>query len=54
MLVARFTFMMNIVRIKMMVYRLSISNSVYTYEKNCEKSPQAAKILENFDKFGDF
>jgi len=46
--------MMNIVRIKMMVYILSISNTVYTYEKNCEKSPQAAKILENFDKFGDF
>ena len=53
-LVAGLTFMMNIIRIKMMVCRQSISNSVYTYEKNCEKLQGGAKSLENFDKFGDF
>ena len=53
-LVVWFMFTRNIVRIEMMVCRLSFSNSVYTYEKNCEKLPRGAKILENFDKFGDF
>ena len=53
-LVVWFMFTRNIVRIEMMVCRLSFSNWVYTYEKKSEKLPRGAKILEKFDKFRDF